>query len=116
MHSLPLIPVAYILIAYGVMQAIAYSHRLVADWREGIRFIAAIALFSALIFGALIAVGQTGQLSLRVATLLSFTALLISLADLAHLNPKRRFAPVSSILLIISGTVLLKTLPFAGLA
>ncbi|MEM1275155.1 MAG: hypothetical protein AAGH74_01390 [Pseudomonadota bacterium] len=104
----PVTAFAYILIAFGVMQAIAYSHRHVADWREGIRFIAAIALVSALIFGALIALGDQSDLAIKVGLIISYSALLFTLADLTLLNPGRRVAPISSIALIAAGSILLK--------
>lgn len=104
-----LLPVAYVLVAFGTMQAISIGHRHFADGAGTLRFVGAATLFSGVGFAGLMLLGQSGAWGMRIGTMLAFGVLLTALVLLAATTPQRRFGPLSSAILIAAGTVVLKS-------
>ncbi|MBY8977659.1 hypothetical protein KHP62_17735 [Rhodobacteraceae bacterium NNCM2] len=104
-----LLLVAYLVTAFGVMQAIALGQRHFSDNRGALRVIGAVVLFAALCFAGLMLLGGAGGWGVRAATILTFGLLLAALLMLAVYAPSRRFGPVSSAIMIAAGTVVLKS-------
>ncbi|MEM6905738.1 MAG: hypothetical protein AAF568_07570 [Pseudomonadota bacterium] len=101
----PLVAVAYLLLAYGLMQAISHCHRLMADSEGALRVWSAVSLLAALITGALHLTRAEGFSWLLI---IAFAALGAGLAEIARRRPAHRFAPLSSLALIAGASIFLK--------
>ncbi|MEM7669070.1 MAG: hypothetical protein AAF317_07945 [Pseudomonadota bacterium] len=104
-----ILPVAYVLVAFGTMQAISIGHRHFADSAGSLRLVGGFTLVAGLLFAALMLLGQSGAWALRLGTIVAFGALITALVLLAATTPQRRFGPLISAVLIAVGTVVLKS-------
>ncbi|MEM7505495.1 MAG: hypothetical protein AAF415_02025 [Pseudomonadota bacterium] len=100
--------VAFFCLAFGLMQTVALSQRHITGQGGTHRIVGLTALLAAILFGALAAFGDGAGWGHRLAWLVAFAVLLVSLGLLAASSEERRFGPLSSLALIVVGAVLLK--------
>lgn len=100
---------AYFAVAFGVMQAITLGHRHLSDSGGTLRIVGGVTLIAALLFAALMLLAQQSGWGLRLATIVTFALLLGGLLALAQYAQTRRFGPVSALVMIALGTLVLKS-------
>lgn len=100
--------IAFFCLAFGLMQTLALAQRHIAGPRGTNRVVGLAAMVAAILFGALAAFGDGAGWGHRLAWLAAFAILLVSLGLLAATSRERRFGPLSSLVLILAGAVLLK--------
>ncbi|MEL6476685.1 MAG: hypothetical protein AAFR17_05095 [Pseudomonadota bacterium] len=99
---------AFLALSFGLMQTIALAQRHVSAGTGTRRWLGVVVLAGAIALAALSALGQGGGWGLRLAGITAFAAVTMGLALLAAAMPERRFGPLSSLVLIVLGTMLLK--------
>ena len=99
---------AFLALSFGLMQTMALAQRHVSAGQGTMRWLGVVVLASAILLAGLSAFGQGGGVGLRLAGIVAFAALCLGLALLGATAPERRFGPLSSLALVILGTLMLK--------
>lgn len=98
---------AFFALTFGLMQSIVQAQRHLVSDHGMIRVLGLTLLISTILFGGLMFV-PAGGWGHRWAGILAFAALIAALGLLEAVAPSRRFGPVSTQMLVILGTLVLK--------